>query len=427
MTADTLKSRGSHWQPLFDHADQDRVRAVIQMIEVALREELSRGVSSPDLGNGLSGMALFFGTLAECTGDRSTHSIACECLRQATDLLEVTPLGPGLYAGFTGVAWTAAHLDPDASAEMFSTVDDALLAHLSSHPWRSGFDLISGLVGIGVYFLERLPDSRASAGLDEILSRLDESAEHTDCGITWKTRRELVPEHQRSDGADGYYNLGVAHGVPGVISFLGSCCTHQQLEPRSRPLLEGAVNWLYKQRMPAGCDSVFPFWDDTIESPSPARTAWCYGDPGVATALLVAAEGADVSEWKNFAVEIAKQALHRPFENTEVVDAPLCHGAAGLGHLYNRFWNVTGEEIFREAAIDWFRVTLDLQTSQNSLAGFPAWKTTPEGLGWVDEPGFLEGAAGIGLALLSAVSDQPPRWDRPLLTCIDSDEQETTP
>jgi hypothetical protein len=34
--------------------------------------------------------------------------------------------------------------------------------------------------------------------------------------------------------------------------------------------------------------------------------------------------------------------------------------------------------------------------------------------GWPD-PGFLTGAAGVGLALLAAISDVEPEWDRVLL------------
>ena len=37
---------------------------------------------------------------------------------------------------------------------------------------------------------------------------------------------------------------------------------------------------------------------------------------------------------------------------------------------------------------------------------------------WDDEPGFLKGAAGIGLALLAATTSVSPEWDRILLAPI---------
>ena len=39
-------------------------------------------------------------------------------------------------------------------------------------------------------------------------------------------------------------------------------------------------------------------------------------------------------------------------------------------------------------------------------------------MGWRDEPGFLTGAAGIGLALLAALFPVEPAWDRVLLASI---------
>jgi hypothetical protein len=38
--------------------------------------------------------------------------------------------------------------------------------------------------------------------------------------------------------------------------------------------------------------------------------------------------------------------------------------------------------------------------------------------GWRSEAGFLEGATGIGLALLGAISDVEPAWDRVLLLSV---------
>src|SRR5258707_545491 len=40
--------------------------------------------------------------------------------------------------------------------------------------------------------------------------------------------------------------------------------------------------------------------------------------------------------WEVDAVRIALRAADRPGEKSGVVDSGLCHGAAGLGHLFNR-------------------------------------------------------------------------------------------
>jgi len=50
------------------------------------------------------------------------------------------------------------------------------------------------------------------------------------------------------------------------------------------------------------------------------------------------------------------------------------------------------------------------------VAGFLSWDADErDELGWRTDPGFLMGAAGIGLALLSAATATVPAWDRVLL------------
>ncbi|HEY0994083.1 MAG TPA: hypothetical protein VGD80_43805, partial [Kofleriaceae bacterium] len=82
----------------------------------------------------------------------------------------------------------------------------------------------------------------------------------------------------------------------------------------------------------------------------------------------------------------------------------------------------TGDPALAEASWCWLirvlemrRATLD--AGHAGVAGFralvtPRWDAASE---LRDEPGFLWGAAGIGLALLAAISDIEPSWDRLLL------------
>ena len=44
-------------------------------------------------------------------------------------------------------------------------------------------------------------------------------------------------------------------------------------------------------------------------------------------------------------------------------DAGLCHGAAGLAHLYNRMFQASRDERFAAAARCWFQRTLELRQS----------------------------------------------------------------
>ncbi len=124
--------------------------------------------------------------------------------------------------------------------------------------------------------------------------------------------------------------------------------------------------------------------------------------------------------WEREALDIGLHSAARPESTALIRDAGLCHGAAGLGHLFNRLYQSTGEERFAGAARFWFERTLRFQQRGEGVAGFQAWEVNPETKvpGWRPEAGFLEGATGIGLALLGAISGVEPAWDRVLLLSV---------
>src|SRR5262249_36346357 len=143
----------------------------------------------------------------------------------------------------------------------------------------------------------------------------------------------------------------------------------------------------------------FPHWVGPQGVDGPARLAWCYGDPGVAIALLSAAGSVAEPAWEHEAIAIGRRAAQRLPEKSGVRDTGLCHGAAGLGHLFNRLFQATGEPQFGDAAQYWFKQTLAMRRPGHGIAGYQAWGPGEGGdLTWVTEPGLLTGATGIALA-----------------------------
>lgn len=415
------------WKPLLEGEPAREARRVIDELAVGLSdipEGAPEDVPKPSLADGDAGLALFFAYLSEVDLDGNAAELALSFLDKALSALESMALPPGLYSGFTGVAWTLEHLksrlflaEPEDESPNLQ-IDDALIRWLS-RPLRLGeYDLIAGLVGFGVYALEALPRPTARDCLGMILQRLGEIAEPTARGTTWFTPPELVGIHQRTLYSEGYYNLGIAHGVPGVIAFLGEAGSRGVGDIKVEGRLEEAVKWATAHELGASAESRFPYWLARGKEPQPARLAWCYGDPGVAVALLLAARAARRPDWEETALRIARFAAQRLPETAKVVDAGLCHGAAGLGHLFNRLFQATKDPLLADAARAWFCRTLAMRRPGEGLAGYLAYDGTPGDFGWRPERGFLTGAAGIGLALLGAISTVEPEWDRVLLTAV---------
>lgn len=199
--------------------------------------------------------------------------------------------------------------------------------------------------------------------------------------------------------------MGVAHGVPGILGALARTYRVATL-PKAHRLVKAAVQWLLANRRPNDGGSAFGRYAAYSDRYS-CRSAWCYGDPGVAASLLLAARTIGESRWEVVAIEIARKDCARSIEESGAVDASLCHGTAGLGHLYNRMFQTTGLDVFHQAARLWFDRTVNwLETLRANSRSF---SEATHG-----ETGLLEGIAGTGLALLAALGGPMPDWDKPM-------------
>jgi hypothetical protein len=384
--------------PLLAGALVDRARDTVAAIE----ERLAAGVpEDPSLANGAAGVALFWAyraRVAEAEGDRLVAERAAAraeaALDAALDAVAAEPLDASFAAGFSGVAWVAEHLAGGAE-DPNEEVDAALGEALAVSPWRGDHDLVSGLVGIGVYGLERALGRGRPGCLALVIARLAELAEERAAGLAWPTPAERLPE---AHGAPrGYDNLGMAHGAAGVTALLAAALGAGVEASTARRLLGGAAPWMLAQDGAKG----FPSWVGPGLAPPLGPQAWCHGDPGVAAALWVAGEAASEPGWRRAALGTAHRAAARERARGPRAHLGLCHGTAGVAHILARLARGTGDEALAEAARGMWAGLLAKEAEATAAAA--------EGTGWLD------GAAGLGLALLSATSAVEPAWDRALL------------
>lgn len=420
----------SAWSPILSPEAADRALRVVEEIAADVRQSaegpqeeaptwLRRG---PSLAGGDAGEAYFFAYLDQVRPGKGYDDLAMTLLERSIEATGTLQAPPGLYSGFSGVAWTLEHLrgrlfEDDGGEDPGEEVIAALSEHVSLSPWRGHYDLISGLVGFAVYALERLPRPGGMECLERIVARLAETAERRPDGVTWLTGPDLMIDRDLEAYPQGNYNLGVAHGVPGVIGVLAQACA---AGVDARDLLDGAVAWLLRQKLPAGTGAVFPYnVAPGNAEPKPTRLAWCYGDLGIAASLLMAARTVGEEAWEREALEIARAAAARPADQSGVIDAGICHGASGAAHLFNRLYQTTGDPVLRDAALFWLERTFGYRQPGKGVGGFEAWTVGDTlDLDWRSDPGFLTGASGVGLVLLAAASAVEPEWDRVLLTDI---------
>jgi lantibiotic modifying enzyme len=432
------------WQPVLKGDASIRARQVIHEIATALERppvtwipreieglepyRIARGAT---LAMGSAGIALFYAYLSQAADNGNHDSYADkadEFMSHACDALKTVPMLTGLYRGLSGIAWTMQHFqgflyeDQSGDPESDPNVEiDRVLLDNGSAPEK--FDLWEGCVGLGVYALERYPLPAAKKLLELSIDRLDQLAGRLDNGIAWFTRPGTMSMSKQFTFSDGFYDLGVAHGAAGVISFLSRAYALGISKDTTGKLLHGAVSWLLAQQWESGDGSLFPqFIVPQGNTPLGSATfGFCHGDLGVAAALVSAAGCSGETSWKTKAVETAHASIKYLDFASNSMDSyssnpHLCHGTAGLGHLFNRVYQATGIEAFKEEACKWFRRTLDLREPGTGIAGYRKYGRNEDGeMSELYDPGFIQGAAGVGLALLAAVTDIEPGWDRVML------------
>lgn len=396
------------WQPILDGDLREHARATI--VEIA--RALARGEGEPCKP---TDETLFWAYVA---GELDEPWVQDAYDRAVERLVEEAQGGFGddisLYHGAAGAGFVIAHVsEPELVEDSLAAIDAAIEERLASTPeWSEPYDLIDGLVGVGMYLLERTERSEAaSRALTRVVDHLWRRAEVRDEGTAWFTPANELIDDQRALFPDGCFNCGLAHGIPGIVSFLARVAGAQHAaRTRARALACDGYRWLVAQRLPPGPRSCFPAWVGRERQGKPTRTAWCYGDPGVVTALWDAA--CQLGLPTDDIVDVARIVAARAPESTGVIDAALCHGAAGLAHICNRWFQASGDETFRVAGRAWFERTL-ASRRPDGVAGFAAWsRNRGSPLAWIPRTMFLEGITGIGLALLAACSDVEPAWDR---------------
>ncbi len=183
-----------------------------------------------------------------------------------------------------------------------SSIDEVLCEYLSRSPWHGDYDIVSGLVGFGVYALERLPRPTAGACLDLVVDHLDAMAERTDKGITWFTAPERLPDHQRKEcprrllqPRPGARRAGRHRACLDACARLATSA-FAPARQKARPLLDGAVALAARAGVGGSRTrlSVLEWARHFTEARPACVVLWGVGNRGGAASGRPGAQGADV-------------------------------------------------------------------------------------------------------------------------------------
>ncbi|WP_372405253.1 lanthionine synthetase C family protein [Streptomyces luteireticuli] len=372
----------------------------------------------PGLADGGAGMALVYHQLDRCDPDAGWRAMADGYLAAAArGAARLGTADPGLHSGLSGLAFAARLLPgrhPEVPAALDARVVDAavreagrLAAGVHGVACRA-YDVISGLAGTGAHLLCRAGDvPAADAALRAVLAALVELGEERAGVPHWFTPAGALHDPQLRDRfPDGALNCGLSHGIAGPLGLMSLSLTAGVRVPGQERAVRRAADFLLEHRTDDAWGADWPgitaLPGSSAGSVGARHGSWCYGAPGIARSLWLAGTALGDASLREVAVEAMKAVHRRPAGLLGLDGTPgLCHGLAGLLQITLRFAHDTGDPDFARAAAGLAVRLLRLP----DRGGSPAQ----------DGPGFLEGAAGVVLALLSAATDAVPSWDRVLL------------
>ncbi len=388
--------------------------------------------SDLSLAGGYPGLLLLFTTLerAGISQEGISHRYVL-AIHQAINRQSLTDLS--LYNGVAGICFALREASHNKTRYqgMLQTLDNVLLQQVEIvylEPLRSCrkhqqsvpselHDLIQGLPGIGRYLLEDLP--LFGILLEQVIKALVEFSKPTfqnDKPVPgWHLSAHDRLNIRSKTCQNGNFNLGLAHGIPGVLAFLSIASLKGVNVAGQQEAMTRIAEWIH-------CQSIST--DGTIRWPSclsleennkkPTRDAWCYGVPGVARALFLCGKALKNKELSLFACKAFQGIFQRTRKDWDLPGPMLCHGLAGLLLLTQAMAQDSVENLWPH--VENLQQLLINSYQKDSLFGYKDLHLNIDGkLIEVDSAGLLEGTAGVLLTLLHSITKDKSSWHLPFL------------
>jgi lantibiotic biosynthesis protein len=362
------------------------------------------GTAKISLHNGDTGILLLQSLLYKTTGDECYNEALEKNLMGIIETIQAPQhqLSPTFCDGLAGVGWLFQYLDEIEVLDLkdsgfYDNLDAYLTVCLDKMLAEKNFDLLHGALGIGVYFLKRKNEKQ----IEKLVNALYEECEKTNEEIKWSHFEQYYVKEQ-------VYNMGLAHGMAGVIYFLKKCLSLNFSIDKCQTLLQGCLSF-YNNNI-QDHEHTGAYYPDLIicnqyrndHSPQKSKLAWCYGDLGILNTLYLNSTTNSVPFNNNTVTSMLMASANRRDDNASLITTPhFCHGYAGAGLIFRNLYMKTGNSFFLETSQFWTGKTIELidkmyRTAEGYDFSYDRTNTSLDS----SRVGLLNGITGVGLLLL---------------------------
>lgn len=458
----------SHWTAFATPAQQMQCKRIVASVVRDLEACQQTGAAPPmdgTLAMGDAGIALFWAYTAKLWPEFAGPTASWASLEAAAVYAQERPLNMGLFSGFTGIAWASAHVEwlstssrlpksncsaahvgsvRDADPEPLpgsamaapsdlevpgDDVADALQGFLRARNRYVHYDLGAGSTGAGVFALHVSVADGSVTLLQHVVDHLTASAIESADGPSWWTPHPLLPAAEAPTYSAGATPLGVAHGAAGPLAVLFAV-PEEIVSPAVQQLRQRALRRFLAAGRRQQNGPAYARYEEARGLTGPAGLSWCWGDLGIACVLARIGAWHEDDAALEQAILLGRRALEISPEHAPTIrDGSLCHGSAGVMHMFGRLYQYTGLPEFADGARTWLNATYRLWQpgTGDRCGGFQSLVDfTPDGRpDFQPVAGLLTGSAGIALALMAACTDCDPSWDQAFLLSAPSDSAST--
>ncbi|XLS30477.1 lanthionine synthetase LanC family protein [Flavobacteriaceae bacterium M23B6Z8] len=369
--------------------------------------DIATNMNMPTIAEDL-GVVVFESTLYRYSKNEVYKQKTLELLEKAIEVFPERKMHTGFLEGFESFFWVVDYL---FKHDIVS--DDSFIDDLKPHLFKSieidlqgnFFDALHGSINkLDLLFnSEKYKQEEVLNYIDLFIDSLLENKVENEKGIYW---------YDSSMTEKNIVNLGLAHGISGILVFLTKIKNQGYENPKMDYLIEGIIKSLvsFKNKNPYNC--YFPSNYSENGSEAGSRLAWCNGDLGIAYAMLYSAETLKKTDLRKEAIEVINGLYHRRISNSEIdhfeenffFDTAFCHGLSGITYTLAKINELLKNPLIDKRIDYWKGELLHNLNTQLNIKGdiyYPAYKQDKDHSYVLDTCSMLAGLTGTGLVLLS--------------------------
>lgn len=382
-----------------------------QDIEVVLNQIFTQAIiTNPTnfygLLEGNAGVALFCANYYSHNPTENVGEVLGDYINDVVLLSSENEQHPSLATGVTGVAYLLRYLikmevlDEDELSYL-AEIDQYIVASLQADFKSKNYLLLYGAIGKSVYLFHNL--EKYASVIEQVVDFLNEIKCQDSTGKIWWYKFTNDPNRTE------VINLGMAHGISGILMFLMKCYSHGIKKSLCESLVRSALSFVLSVKK----EDVYSLYPVGIndELNLAGRLAWCYGDLNIALIFFQASKVLNDAAYRSEGVKVVESIIKRNLltsfinyeDQNQVYDPGFCHGTAGVAYILMVLHQLSGVGELERLAHEYLNYTL--LATRVKLNNAEEVERTKEisGTPYVKAPAknLIEGFSGIGLVLLS--------------------------